>query len=147
MYVKQLKFICILKLTSFKITSPLKSSEILLGQFWGLQNFKQWSLSIRTLIIMIWNNEHMLGIVLICVCVRAHPFTCAQSCLTLIVTLWTNPPDSSVHGSFQASIMEWVAISHSKGSCQPRDWTYVSYISCIGRWIFYHCATWEALLF
>ena len=42
------------------------------------------------------------------------------------------PPGSSLHGIFQARILEWVAISFSKGSSQPRDQTY---ISCIGRQI------------
>ena len=38
-------------------------------------------------------------------------------------------------------MLEWVAISFSRGSSWPRDRTC---ISCIGRrWIFYHCATWE----
>ena len=40
-------------------------------------------------------------------------------------------PGSSVHGSFQASILEWVAISFSRRSSRPRDWTQVSLI--IGR--------------
>ena len=31
--------------------------------------------------------------------------------------------DSSFHGIFQARILEWVAISFSRGSCQPRDWS------------------------
>ena len=35
-------------------------------------------------------------------------------------------PDSSVHGIFQARILEWVAIPLSRGSSQPRDWTRVS---------------------
>ena len=35
-------------------------------------------------------------------------------------------PDSSVHGILQARILEWVAISFSGGSPQPRDWTQVS---------------------
>ena len=47
----------------------------------------------------------------------------------------------SVHGIFQARMPEWVAISSSKGSFLPRHQTSVS---CIGRWILYHCATWEA---
>ena len=55
------------------------------------------------------------------------------------------PPDSSVHGIFQARILEWVAIFFSRGSSQPRDWTCVSKVSCIGRQILYHWATWEAL--
>ena len=50
-------------------------------------------------------------------------------------------PGSSVHGISQAGILEWVAISTSRGSSQPRDQTQVS---CLGRWILYHCATWEA---
>ena len=44
------------------------------------------------------------------------------------------PPGSSVHGILQA-ILEWVAMPSSRGSSPPRDQTYVS---CPGRWIFYH---------
>ena len=35
-------------------------------------------------------------------------------------------------------ILEWVAMSSSRGSSQPRDWTHVSYIPCIGKQILYH---------
>ena len=44
----------------------------------------------------------------------------------------------------QARILEWVAMPSFRGSFQPRDQTLVSCVSCSGRWIFYHCATWEA---
>ena len=54
---------------------------------------------------------------------------------------------SSVHGIFQARILEWVAISFSRGPSQPRDGTRVSCISCIGRWILYYCAIREALCY
>ena len=37
-----------------------------------------------------------------------------------------SPPGSSVHGIFQARILEWVAIPFSRGSSQPRDQTQVS---------------------
>ena len=37
-----------------------------------------------------------------------------------------SPPGSSVHEILQAGILEWVAISFSRGSSQPRDQTYVS---------------------
>ena len=37
-----------------------------------------------------------------------------------------SPPRSSVHGILQARILEWVAISFSRGSSQPRNWTWVS---------------------
>ena len=49
-----------------------------------------------------------------------------------------SPPGSYVHGILQARILEVVAISFSSGSSQPRDWTYVSCISCIGRRVFYN---------
>ena len=54
-------------------------------------------------------------------------------------------PGPSVHGTSQARILEWVAISSSRVSSPPRDRTRVSCVSCIGRQILYHCATWEAL--
>ena len=37
-------------------------------------------------------------------------------------------PGSSVHGNFQAIVLEWIAISFSRGSSQPRDQTWVSRI-------------------
>ena len=37
-----------------------------------------------------------------------------------------NPRGSSVQGILQARILEWVAISFSRGFSQPRDWTWVS---------------------
>ena len=55
-----------------------------------------------------------------------------------------SPPGSAVHGIFQAKILECVAISCSRGSSWLRDWACVSWLSCIGRWILYHYATWEA---
>ena len=46
--------------------------------------------------------------------------------------------DSSVHGTLQARILEWVATYSSRGSSQPRDQTHISYVSCIGRQVLYH---------
>ena len=54
-------------------------------------------------------------------------------------------PGSSVHGMFQARILEWVSISSSRGSSRPRDRTHISCISCIGRWVLYEWATQGAL--
>ena len=50
-------------------------------------------------------------------------------------------PGSSVLGISQVRILEWVAISFSRGSSRPRDQTHPS---CLGRRILYHWATWEA---
>ena len=49
----------------------------------------------------------------------------AQSWSTLCYPMDYSPPGSSVHGIFQARILEWVAISFSRGSSQPRDRTQV----------------------
>ena len=66
-----------------------------------------------------------------CVCVLSH------------VLLFCDPMDCkpsgfSVHGIFQARILEGIAISFPTGSFQHRDQTHVSCISCIDRWIIYH---------
>ena len=55
----------------------------------------------------------------------------AQLCLTLCDPMDCSLPGSSVHGIFQARILEWVAISFSRGSSWPRDRTQVSCI--VGR--------------
>ena len=52
-----------------------------------------------------------------------------QSCLALCDPMDYSLPGSSVHGTFQARVLEWVAISFSRGSSQPRDWTGVSHIA------------------
>ena len=53
----------------------------------------------------------------------------AQSCLTLRDPMDCTPPGSSNHGILQARILEWAAMSSSRGSSQPRDWTQVSRIA------------------
>ena len=69
---------------------------------------------------------------------------CMLSHVRLFATSWTVVCQASLPmGFFQARIMEWVAISSSRGSSWPRDWTHVSCVFCIGRWILYHWATWE----
>ena len=47
-----------------------------------------------------------------------------QSCPTLCDPLDCSPAGSSVHGIFQARILEWVATSYSRGYSQPEDWTW-----------------------
>ena len=50
----------------------------------------------------------------------------AQFCLTLCDPMGCSVLGSSVHGIFQARILEWVAISFSRVSSWPRDWTHIS---------------------
>ena len=52
----------------------------------------------------------------------------ALSCLTPCNHVHCSPPGFSIHGILQARILEWVAISLSRGSFQPRDQTQVSRI-------------------
>ena len=49
-----------------------------------------------------------------------------QSCPTLCDPKDHSPPGSPVHGIYQTRILEWVAISFSRASSQPRHWTQVS---------------------
>ena len=67
-----------------------------------------------------------------CLVTKSYPTLCEPTDCSL--------PGSSVHGISQARILEWVAISFSRGSCQPRDRTWVS---CIGRRILHCWATGE----
>ena len=59
----------------------------------------------------------------------------AQLCLTLCDPVDCSLPGSSVHGLLQARILEWVAISFSRGPSQLRDWTHVFCI--VGRRFFF----------
>ena len=71
--------------------------------------------------------------------------TCMVSCIKSCLTL-------QLHGRF---LCPWDSpVKNTEGGChfllqgsyQPRHQTHVSYISCIGRWILYHSATWEATM-
>ena len=57
----------------------------------------------------------------------------AQLCLTLCNSVWLSDcssTGSSVHGTLQARVLEWVAMPSSRRSSQPRDWTCISGVSC-----------------
>ena len=60
-------------------------------------------------------------------------------CSVLSNALWSPGllPGSSIHGILQERILEWVAISYSRGSFWSRDRTHVSLVSWIDRWIRY----------
>ena len=59
-------------------------------------------------------------------------------CPTLCNPMDYSPPGYSVHRIIQARILERVAMPFSRGSSWPRNWTHISYISCIGRQVPYH---------
>ena len=69
--------------------------------------------------------EVVSAILCACVLSRVRPYD-PMNC---------GPPGFSVHRIIQARILDWVAISSSRGSSQSRDQTC---ISCFGRQILYH---------
>ena len=72
----------------------------------------------------------------VCVCVYDHNVvSITQLCLTLCDPMDCSPPGSSIHGTFQARILEWAAIPFSRGSSQTRDQN-LGFSQC--RQILYH---------
>ena len=85
-----------------------------------------------------WDHEELI----VCskttnlrVCVHAKSL---QSCSIFCDPMDYSPPGSSAHGILQARILEWVAMPSCSGSFWLRDWTRISYVSCIVRWLLYH---------
>ena len=81
------------------------------------------------------------------VCTHTHTWACthlvAQWWPTLCVLVDGSPPGSSVHGILQARVLEWVTMPSSRRSSPLRDWTQVSYVSCIAGGFFTFWAIWE----
>ena len=74
-------------------------------------------------------------------CVHAKAF---QLCPTLCNFMDCSPPSSSIHGIFQTRILEWVAISHSRGPSPSREGTCISLSFALAGRFFTISATWEA---
>ena len=106
--------------------------------FWNISNEHNyhngvsscWYCSTFALFIFLW-YKHAAVCVLSRVWLLCDPIDCSL-------------PGLSVHGISQARIVEWAAISYSRGFSPPRDLTHLSCVSCIGMWILYHCTTWKA---
>ena len=76
------------------------------------------------------STEGLLGSFQVLSVMTCYCCLVTKSCLTLCDPMDCSLPGSSVLGILQARILEWVAISSSRGSSPPRDRTR---ISCIGR--------------
>ena len=109
------------------ISFRLQQSELILFPCWPLQSIKQSSLCYIVV-------SYQVSVLYICLVAQLRP--------TLCDPMDCSPPCSYVRAILQARILQWVVISFSRESSRPRDQIC---ISCIGRWILYHCATWEAL--
>ena len=69
-------------------------------------------------------------------------YTCM--CIQLLSHVWPDfmdcsLPSSTVHGIFQATVLQWVAISFSRRSSWAGYWTCISCVCCTGRWVLCHC--------
>ena len=85
----------------------------------GLNFFFFLLLTLHFSVAKLWFWTYVL--ISMCVCLVS------QSCLTLCDPMVCSPPGSSVHGIFQARILEWVAMPFSRESSQPRDQIQVSH--------------------
>ena len=113
-----------------------KKKDIILPQypwFYSMYFFFFFFFLIRPLISRIWN--HLLG--------------CAQLlwCATVCNPKAYSPRVPFVHGVSQARKLEWIVISFSRGSSQPRVGIPLSCNFCIGRLIIYHWATREVHIY
>ena len=122
---------------SSKDSTEMRASgrQVSEGRAWGQGSYSMWGNCIRVTTHSSVNTVFpFLSIVVIlymCACMCAKSL---QSCSTLWDAMDYSPPGYSVHGILQARILEWVAISSSRGSTWPRDLrTPESYVSCIGR--------------
>ena len=73
-----------------------------------LSNFQTCSIALSVIVTVLYVTSFC--------CVLSHVWLCAPNDCS--------PKGSSIHGIFQARILEWVAISYSRGLSLPRDWTY-----------------------
>ena len=95
----------------------------LTSYYWRVMWFSPWTSSLSVLIL-----EKSMPVIVVCCC-----FSHSLSCVWLFCNPMNhNPPGSCVRGTFQARILEWVAISFSRGSHQPGARTDI----WIGRWFF-----------
>ena len=130
----------------FHIRIIFNSQFLIFFFFWGISNPLELSLllesfisQIRIALIFFWDFKgYPSKFKNSCVC------ACAQSCRTLCDAMDCSPPGFSVHGTPQSRILERVAIPFSRRSSRPRDRIWVSWVSCLGRRVLYHCTTCEA---
>ena len=80
----------------------------------------------HTSVVQFFCRQHVLFKCMMYVCISSV----AKLCPTLMWPHGLQPAKPPVHGLSQARILEWVAISSSRGSSWPRDWTHVSCVSC-----------------
>ena len=104
---------------SFCVVAPtpllLRWFSLYIWRFWGLEPKRNFDINIK-IQYTCWQSE-------------VKESEVAQSCPTLCDPMDCSLSGSSVHGIFQARVLEWIAISFSRGSFRPRNRTRVSRIA------------------
>ena len=103
-------------------------------------SYKHFTLSARWSTSFPTNAWLSTEFVRVCVCAKS-----LQSCVTLCNPMGCSRPGSSVHGVFQASILEWVALPSSRGSSNPGIEPVAHLFPVLAGGFFTSSATWEAL--
>ena len=85
---------------------------------------------IRKMWIFSWSNFSLIPESLL-------TYMCTQSRPIVSGLMDCSLQGSSVHGILQARILEWVAVFSARESSRLKDWTCVTYISCIDRRVLY----------
>ena len=88
----------------------------------SLRNLNHWTLGDIVMILLDLTNTLCCGLLV------RWKWKGSQWCPTLCDPMDCSLSGFSVHGIFQAIVMEWIAISFSRGSSRPRHWTQVSHI-------------------
>ena len=102
----------------------LRWFSLYIWRFWGLEPKRNFDINIK-IQYTCWQSE-------------VKESEVAQSCPTLCDPMDCSLSGSSIQGIFQARVLEWIAISFSRGSSQPRNRTRVS---CIAGTFFTDWAT------
>ena len=110
-----------------------ESHKIILGQVIRIKELDNyslcWSCYQEDWILRILNESKPQTVSRFCFVTVLQVSEVAQSFPTLCDPVDYSPPGSSGRGVLQARILEWVAISFSRGSSQPRNLTHVSRIA------------------
>ena len=102
---------------------PLTTTAKIILKSWWLQISKLYNLFFVQPMSISWIERLLEG--------KSRVKVKSLSYVRLCNPMDCSPPSSSVHGILQARILEWVAISFSRGSSQPRERIQVSCI--LGR--------------
>ena len=118
-------------------SSPVKPPKQA-GVSWGCPGSKgQPQINQRTHSLLVSSLDHTAWLLQLELVNHWHAMR-LQLCPALSNPMDCSLPVSSIHGTLQTRILEWVAMPSSRGSSRPRDRTPISYISSIGRWVLYH---------